>query len=582
MKFFCLFLSLILYSFTVLGQVSNESVKINYSKEAETTNYEAFTNIIRSEDGYYAYKIKEKGIKGVISNLSRYIEKYDKDMNFIGSIAIEFTQEGQEYVSIEHINNKLYVFSSITNKKENQHSLFIQEVDKASLKLDSKLVKLTSVSSDELINEDSPFRISISPDNSKLAISYSTNKKKDVYKITSQVYTTSSLDVIWEKEIELNYTNYLYKHQTILVDDFGNTHILGEKINPEKKIRKEPKSNYIITSIFNNGSIHKTYEIPKEKYFTDLNIMLNTNQDIICTALYANDYKALIVVKNREVLTNRMHFPTDGVYFLRLDSKTGTKQGESFEEFDLEFISKNESEWTANRLSKQIAKGKDISLENYYIRKVIAKEDGGVFITAQYQSNNYGETMSSSKDKKIILNSDGSKTTLPRFSPSEAPVQTCKDIIVINLSAEGKTIWNEKIPLSQTTNGGSVYPSGHFQYDKNNSGFLTPDMYSVIYHNEMLYLVFNDNAKNTLIKDKDKLYEYETGANRNGYGIDKEHAITLLSINKQGVYERDILLTQNKKESTHIYPKIYFQTLENELILFARGKKMYRLVRLKF
>ncbi len=575
MKFIYLSIFLFLYSFSALGQVKN--LEITYSKEAEMSNFEAFKEIIKSDDGYYSLKISQKGF---IYNPDRYIDKYDKEMNFLSSMKIEFAQKEQKYVAIKHINNKFYLFSSLENEKIKEHLLFIQEIDKNTLQPNEQMKKIASTLLDgKNINKDSVFYISVSPDESKLSVSYSPNTNKnssqEKYKLNTQVHNTISFDLLWQKEVELPHLANLYSHEATLINNFGNTHTLGKITDSELAIMKAQKIEYVLISQLNEGAMFKKYELPSEKYFTDISIMLNSQQEVVCTAFYTNDYKTLISGWNRNVVSERQHYPIDGTYFLRLDGKTAEKQGESFEEFSLEFIAKNEKQGKANRLAKKSEKGKDISLHSYYIRKVIAKEDGGAIITAQYQSNKSGKSM---QTQNVRSYHDRTKIIGMNVTPSETPVQYSEDIIVVNLSPKGKTLWNEKIPLSQVVEGGHI----HKDPNKVSENILFPDMYSIIYRNDKLYFIFNDNIKNTLLKDEDETYKYESKIDRNGYSVNKEDVLVLLTIDNQGKYTREILITQNKKETTHIYPKLYFQVVDNELLLFAKGKKVYRFVKFSF
>lgn len=562
-----------LYSFSVSAQVEN--VEVTYSKEA-ATKHEVFRKVMGSSEGYYIMTTLHKGYN---PNPDRFIDKYDTEMNLVSSEEIKFKQKDQEYVSVEYINNKLYIFSSIKNKDIKQHGLFVQEMDKNTLQLSEEKKKLASILIDgkninennildgKNIKEGHVFAISLSPYGSKLGIIYSPNStknsRKENYKLTTQVYNTISFDLLWQKEIELPYSANIYSNISNLIDDLGNTHSLGE-ISKDFAEADQFRKEYVVISQLNEGSVLKTNEVSIEKYLSDISIIFNTNKDIICTALYSNKFRR-ITSKSNGILFDRQHYPIDGTCFFSINGKTGEKIHENFEEFGVEFIAKNRKEGKINRLENKSENDKDISLENYYIHSIIPKEDGGVFITAQY----YNDKPEGNIRNQTLLSHD-----LPVLNEiiglsGSADRLYSESIIIINLSSEGKTIWNEKIPLSQVTAG---------------IGYFRPDGYSVLYKDKKLHLIFNDHIKNTLGENKeaDETYIYNVNTYNDGYSMDKEQAITLLTMDNEGNYKREVLIKQNVKEDTHIYPNRYFQVAENQLFVLARGKKVYRFVKFKF
>ncbi len=576
MKIIYTFLLLFFCNFSAFSQVEN--VEISRTKEFKESNAATFSQIIKTGNEYYLVKSIERGYG---RGADQYINKFDKNLNFISSVKIELEHKKQTYLSLQYIENELYVFSILNDNIQKQHILFAQKIDKNTLEVKKEKNKLASISSEgrniEEVNifyairslympENTIFRVAISPNRSKIAISYSPNTRKnsriEKFKLITQVLSTDSFEIIWKEEIELPYFANRYSNKSIIVNDLGNTYSLGEI---DKEIGDaDSKKEHILLSQSNNGiQLHK-YEMPTEKYFTDINMMLNEKQNLICTAFYTNDYKHIVSKFNGEIY-DRQHYPTDGTYFLKLNGETGKKQEENLEEFSVEFIVKNKREGATNRLIKKDEKGKDISLRSYYTKQVVVKEDGGVIIVAQYISDK-----PESKDRKQTLLNNNIPVLNEIFKSPESQIRHYSgDIIVINLSEKGTLLWNEKIFLSQVMSGMSLY---------------YPDGYSLMYQNEKLHFIFNDNSKNITDKEKEdgEIYIYNPNSSSSVYSKDKEHAVILLTMDNKGSYTKEILFTPSNKDKTYLYPSLYFQESENEILLFAIGRKLLQFVKLKF
>ena len=341
----------------------------------------------------------------------------------------------------------------------------------------------------------------------------------------------NELRLLWKTEVNIPHGEDVFTVRDYLVDPFGEVHILGRLYKEKQKEKRngEPNYNYQILSYTNNGTDFEQYTVDLEgKFLTEMKIAVNDHQDIICGGFYSSKGTTSI----------------DGSYFLKIDGQSKEIVSQEFEEFSLDFITENLSARQEKKAKKKAAKGKNLEMFQYDLRKIILNENGGAVLIGEqffiHTSIVYTST----------ANGGGSTTTNYQYYYNS--------IIVINMSAEGKIEWTKSIPKRQVTS--------------NDNGFFSSFALSVV--GDKLYFVYNDNPKNLLPPEK-KGDIYAMSGSR------KKRGVTLATLSLNGDLKRESLVSAGEVE-IYIRPKTCEQISQNELIIFGQRKKKQRFAKVTF
>lgn len=519
-------------SIPTISQNLSQKVDIKWGNEIKASRKTTLSDIVGyDENNFYAIRIEYKGFIGPSENLT--IDSYDSNANQIQSIDLELGdgRNEKDYEEIVHLDNKLYLFSSIQDKKSKKNMLFVQSIDKTSLLPNTEQKKIAEIDYTGNSRRNSGgYDFQISRDKSKLLIYYNLPYEKgEKEKFGFKVFD-KSLNLLWTKNITLPYNDELFEVERYVVDNKGDVYLLGMvfKDKRRKKRNGEPNYQYSILSYKNNGAKEDEYPVNLQgSFLTDMNIQIADNQDIICAGFYSE----------------KGTFSIKGSYFLSIDSQTKEIKSKSFKEFAIEVMLESLSEKKQKKLEKKIEKGKEVELYDYDLDNLVLRDDGGALLVAeQYYISTYTTTTTV----------NGVTTTTTTF------VYHYNDIIVINMNPQGQIEWTKTIPKRQITS--------------NDRGFYSSYVMSVV--KDKLYFVFNDNPKNLIekITDSKKVYRYSG---------QKESVVALVEIDGKGNLTKDMLFKSADAEVI-VRPKVCEQVSDNELIIFGQRKKTQRFARLTF
>jgi len=526
--FICAFIAFITTT-NVFSQKKSKNVDFIFGeeiKEARSSNLESIIGY--DESGIYVLKTEGGGL---FSNETSFIEHFDNKMNQTASeevIIKDRKGDERDFESFVYMSNTIYLFSSTEDKKNDFVELFAQTVNKKTLKPNNDARKIAKIDySQKGDNSFGDFEFSVSQDNSKILIHYLLPAKKKEKEKIALIVMDKDLNLIWEKKCTLPYSEELFEDVKYKLDNDGNAYILGliykEKVASKRK--GKPNFKYQLISYKSNGTVYNEYPIElKDKFITDMQIALNSKNDIICAGFYSN------------VGT----FSINGSYYMNIDGSSGEITNKNFKEFDLDFITQNMTEREAERTKKKESKGKDVELYEYDLDDLIIRDDGGVILIGeQFYINIFTTT---------YTNANGSMTS------TSTTHYYYNDIIVININPEGKIDWAKKIPKYQeSVNDGGTYSS----YTK---GFLS----------DKLFFIFNDNPKNLTNKGNGKL---------SNYNPNRESIVALVTMDSDGNQSKEALYKM-KRSDVLIRPKLSKQISENEMILFGKKGKMQQFTKL--
>lgn len=525
MKQIILIINLITFlSLHSFGQTNSNKTDILWGPEIKASKRSTLTDIIGyDETGIYAIKTKNTGIYGWNSTL--YLEHYNEKMSQSRSVELDLKFELEEkkreslFEFIIHVDNEIYLFSSLKNQKKNL--LFIQGINKKTLQADKNIKQIAEIDySENTIFNSGNFNYKISNDSTKILIYYNLPyNRRESQKFGFHVFD-KDMNQLWEKIVISPYKEALFEVEDYKVDNKGNVHLLGLIFEYERREKRKGKPNYKyqILSYYNNGNELKEYPVVVEgKFLTDMQIAINDNQDIICGGFYSSEGT----------------FSIEGSYFLKINGQTKEINSKEFQKFGIDFITQNMTKKEEKKRKRKYAKGKNTELYQYNLDNIILKDDGGaILIGEQY----FVKIVSSDRYTKYIYNFN--------------------DIIVVNMSASGKIEWTKKIAKKQKT--------------INDGGFFSSYALSVV--KDKLHFVFNDNSKNLFYNGEGKLHNFN---------VRKKSLVVLVTIDTNGEQTREKLFT-SKDINTLTRPLVCEQISKNEMVLFGQKKKTHQFAKILF
>lgn len=516
---------------TVQGQPRPKDVDIIWGNKQRASKRTTLSDVVGyDETGIYALKTISKGLYGMSSYLA--LEQYDHEMNQTRSVEIELEHQ-KKSLSLEFVlqyNRELYLFSSFKDQKEKRNLLYVQQVNKKSLKPEGMPREIASISYEgEKKKNSGNFGYSLSGDSTKMLVFYSLPHSKKEYERFGFHVFDQDLKEIWTKEITLPYEEQLYEVERYKVDNAGNVHLLGMIFHEKRKEKRKGEVNYLyqVLSYRNQGNSLTEYpvEIPS-KFLNDMQIAITPEQDIICAGFYSEEGTKSI----------------RGSYFVKIDGRTKELKRKSFREFSADFITRHMSERQADKARKKIEKGKNVEMYKYALDELVIREDGGVILIGeQYYINTY------------TFNSMGPNGMMNHRTVT---YYNYNDIIVININPEGAIEWEQKIPKVQST--------------KEDGGFFSSYVMALV--EDKLFFVFNDNPKN-LFPQPGKRYNFNPGK--------KQSTVMLVTMDRNGRQKKAPLFMTGDADVV-IRPIVCEQISGTELVVFGQRKKNQRFAKLRF
>lgn len=520
---------LILFSGIAFGQKKTTKATVLWGDEQKESKKSTLSDIVGyNDDGFYTLKTKGSYFGGSTITLEHYNNKVKRTKEV--ELILKEGKKDKNFEFIVQLNDELYLFTSFLNKKLQKNYLFFQSINKKTLQLNNDLEKIAEISYTRKWNSDyGNYDYSLSRDSSKLIVYYNLPFEEDEPEKFGFHVFDMNMEEIWSRNIELPYSDELFRIISHRLDNYGNVHVLGKKYEKKAKDTRKGEVNYKhhILSYYDNQSNMKEYivDVPG-KYLNEMQIEVDDDRELICAGFYSN------------VSSNGV----DGTFFLKIDSQSKKLIVKNFKEFDQDFLTQNLTVKEEKKAAKKAAKGKDTEMFNYDLDKIILKDDGGVTLIGEQYFVRVKTTTST--------NASGHTTTKTRY------YYYYNDIIVVDIDSKGDILWAEKIAKRQRT------------IDDN--GFFSSYVLSI--SNNKLYFVFNDHPEN-LYGNKSGKYETFRGG--------KDALIVLVEMDDRGKQTREALFTV-KDADIITRPVVCEQISPNELILYGQRKKTHRFAKVTF
>lgn len=224
-----------------------------------------------------------------------------------------------------------------------------------------------------------------------------------------------------------------------------------------------------------------------------------------------------------------------GTFFLRLDRATKQVTHESYKEFNDGFITQYLTDKEAKDAAKKAAKKQEnLELYSFRLHDIIRREDGGAVLVAEQY-------------RKYLVCTQSQSSLVSHCSTQ----YDYNDVIVVNIDPEGNIEWARKLPKRQH----SVDDGGRY------SGF------AVDVKDDKIYILYNDNRENLLLKPGDKVKQFELKG--------KNALVVLATVNADGSTEREALFSPEQMDLV-LYPQDCVELHDESLFIYASRHGTYR------
>jgi len=426
------------------------------------------------------------------------------------------------------LNQQIYGIVELYNKKQDQHELYIQQVDKSSLQFTGTPKLLMKMPAKSKKSEGS-FSEKISRNHNNVAIFGYTGDEQNVNQRFSIAVTDDHMSVLWKKEITLPYDSHLFVTERNYCDNDGNVYILGRLYKDVVKEKRSGSPNYVykLLAYRDQGSSSKEYTISlKDNFITDLSFGVTDDGKLICAGFYST----------------KGTFSIKGTYAMQIDVQTGEVLRDGTKDFGPDFIDmfrpkekeKAKDDKDDSKEDKKEKAPPAQELQDFDLDDVIPRSDGGALLIAeQYYTTTY--------------TTQSYNSATHSWSYTTHILYHYNHLIAVNVNSDLRIDWAVKIPKSQASEGGAYYLS----YAKAISG-------------NKIYFIFNDNEKNLLETDPKKVASYDG----------KSSIATLVTLTDDGNWKKSYIFS-NKDEGVILRPVVCKQMSDNQMFLYAEKGKNY-------
>ncbi len=528
-KFLCFLVIMLLRHFTIAQSIPSELFPVWGDEQIIYQENIPHIQLVKRKGAYYT--ILETANIGSKKDKSSVLVKYDQDLKILEKVNLKelFPLGNTDCFHLLSFGEKLYLFFGYypnSSKKE----FFAQEINSEKLILKGYPVKITDFTFESSTKNEAvqsfpnkeAFRFQFSPDKTKLLIIH---QRSDVEGFIHG-YDFLLINENLEKLANLNFPLTLPQNWQGIniphVEDSGNFHFLAEPHHVfekgESAGKKVPHLLFTYTLATNSNRITS----------------LDLDVEMLSQIGFAVDPTGAIYIGGFYTAAGGVE-NTSGLFFLKLNStdhKVLIRKTIQLDQIN--------SSTSKQQVDGKTHKVSDIPMKNtsFHVKDLLLTEDGNLVLVGE------------SYEQKISM--------LQANKPFSGRTQAVfGNILAVGLSQAGNLHWSQVIGKKQLVGG----------KDFNLASF------SIWQAENNLYLLFNDNKKNTDLENKSKIHPFHSLMNK------KDHALSLLSFDNSGMPQ---------KSQIEIYPKINGNTKkllsvlpkENNMIVMDRKKKSIRLVRL--
>jgi hypothetical protein len=401
----------------------------------------------------------------------------DGKQTWTNSIEIPRINDEEIDISEYHtIGDSILVFGTVIDHEANQKRAVVFSVSSNGTNL-SQPILLSAIDRESASN----LGISFSPDSTKILVYFDRPTPKKTDKDLKLRVFSRSFQFLWEKDLQLPYTNDIVQIHHYFIDNKGGVYLLSGK-NPEKNIVRQVKTQggrYLVFYYSNETNKLKEYDISlKDKQVVSALGLISPNNEMLIGGYYSNDYS----------------FSVAGTFFFAINANGGPMKTATYMAFPKSFMDSMLSEREMERSAE---------LNDFYLDNVVYTDGSLLFIGEQFYVTERVNT-DINTGRAIVEN-----------------IFHYNDIIVTKLELTGKIVWSQKVAKDQ-------YSST--EYDRCG--------YNAFLRQGSLAIVFNDDGNNTALLLKDPK------ARLDSWNGSRTSTITLVELNNAGELTRSTLATE--------------------------------------
>jgi len=424
MRKICIILTT-LFVFAATSSFSQSSVK--WAKPQKSSMFKimsGFTVIGQDDNAVYA--------KPRYSNFSELIKCNLKTMTLT---TVPYSLKGangkRDLEFVVMLKDELYLFSSLQDKKSKKHILYVQAVNKSTLKLNATLTKVIEVDyAGESDRKPAIFYYNLSPDKSKLLISYAVIDKNRVLLRSGFSVFDEECKVIWGENNISSGIEDKFTFNQLIVDNATNVYFVGKTTFEKKELRKGAKNeSFVILCLEKERTpVPIKMELSGSREFVSQRIAVNNNSELYFVGTYT-----------KEDMTNII-----GIHSAKIDIAKQEVNNKQTSDFSDDFLTKGMKDSEAKSLRNKLQKGNNFESHYYGLFDMEFLDNGSLVIGIEKSYT------------VVVRGRDGSTTTFYHYG----------DIVVANFNQDATLHWIEKIPRELSLPN---FPLGSFGFVVNNN-----------------------------------------------------------------------------------------------------------------
>lgn len=525
----CCILLLVLFVETCASaQPIHKKAHVRWGQKTKATPRTSLKDVIgRSEAGFYVTKFNAQGWYGFFHSFS--LEHYDNNLNLKATqdIKLDFPEGKRQLAFVLHLGQQLYLFTSFHDRSNKKAYLYVQDIDKESLKPGkSRKIAEADVESRHAGKAIS-FGYTLSPDSSALLVYCDMPSKKKEAGQTELYVFDQNIHPVWQRKVLLPPDQHEPLEMTAYaIDNERDVYLLGQVSgrkqshwdNPAENSSKQTNYPHQVLHYQNLGATLHQYPLTMgHKYLKDARLRVTKDQQVLCVGFYADK-------SGKDIA---------GSFLMNIDGNTNHAMSPSFQPLEADCFSE-----TSHNNQEKITKS--LKLSDYVLRDVVLRENGGVTLVAEQL-----------KVKAVSSFLSGIFSTGPYKY-----YNAYENILIVDLDHRGKIHWAQQIYKDQ--------PSA------NNSGLFSSYAMSVV--GDKLYFIFNDNPKN-LINRSGKVHPLRLR--------DKSTIVAMVEIDAYG-HKTKSPLFMRYDSGVITRPQVCQQLSASEMVIFGQYKRSQKIGRISF
>lgn len=431
-----------------------------------------------SKSYYSLEETADKNSQLIIKNFS-----IDGKQQWMNTIEIPLVNDEEIDISEYHtLGDSILVFGTVIDHDANLKKAVVFTVFNNGTSF-SQPILLSSIDRESA----STLGVSFSPDSTKILVYFdrATPKKTDK-DLTLRVFSRS-FQFIWEKALQLPYTNDVVQIHQYFIDNFGGVYLLSGK-NPQKNIVRQVKTQggrYLVFHYNNETNKLKEYDISlKDKQVVSAIGLISPFNEMLIGGYYSNDYS----------------FSIAGTFFFAINAHGGSMKTATYMAFPKTFMDTMLTEREMERSAE---------INDFYLDNVIFSNGALLLIGEKFYVTERVNT-DINTGRAIVEN-----------------IYHYDDIIITKLELTGKIAWSQRIAKDQ-------YSST--DYDRCG--------YNAFLRDTTLAFVFNDDRENTALLLKDPKARLES------WNGSRMSTITIAELTISGEIARRTLATEEIAEGS--------------------------------